>query len=112
MSPISPSNPEPTRSTAAAEESLYTFEQAAQMTAVSVTLVRRLVTLNLVEPQDAQLRSQDIARIAQMLRLRRDLGLNWVGSSMVLDLCREISQLKARLRAYETQSGIQQQDSP
>lgn len=37
-----------------------------------------------------------------MLRLRRDLGLNWVGTGMVLDLTREIARLKARLRAYES----------
>lgn len=83
------------------EEYHYTYEQVAQMTAISVTLVERFVSLNLIEPRDAKLREPDIARIAQMLRLRRDLGLNWVGAGMVLDLCREVSQLKARLRAYE-----------
>lgn len=84
------------------EEYCYTYEQVAQMTAISVTLVERFVSLNLVESKDAKLREPDIARISQMLRLRRDLGLNWVGAGMVLDLCREVSQLKARLRAYET----------
>lgn len=84
------------------EEYCYTYEQVAQMTAISVTLVERFVSLNLIEPKDAKLREPDIARIAQMLRLRRDLGLNWVGAGMVLDLCREVSQLKARLQAYES----------
>lgn len=84
------------------EEYCYTYEQVAQMTAISVTLVERFVSLNLVESKDAKLREPDIARIAQILRLRRDLGLNWVGAGMVLDLCREVSQLKARLRAYES----------
>ena len=79
----------------------YTYEQAAQMTAISITLVKRFVSLNLLEPQDDKLRSQDVARIAQMLRLRRDLGVNWVGAAMMLDLCHEMAQLKARLRAYE-----------
>ena len=85
-----------------AEEYCYTYEQVAQMTAVSVTLVERFVSLNLIESKDAKLREPDIARIAQMLRLRRDLGLNWVGAGMVLDLCQEVSLLKARLRAYES----------
>lgn len=83
------------------EENVYTYEEAAKMTAISVTLVERFVTLNLLEPQQSKLSAADIARIAQMLRLRRDLGLNWVGASMVLNLSREITQLKARLRAYE-----------
>lgn len=86
------------------EEYCYTYEQVAELVAVSVTLVERFASLNLIEPENARLRERDIARIAQMLRLRRDLGLNWVGAGMVLDLCREISQLKARLRAYESQS--------
>lgn len=84
------------------EEYCYTYEQAANLTAVSVTLIERFVTLNLVEAEDAKLREKDIARIAQMLRLRRDLGLNWVGTGMVLDLSQEIARLKARLRAYES----------
>ncbi|MBE9224861.1 hypothetical protein IQ264_05190 [Phormidium sp. LEGE 05292] len=89
-----------------AEEYCYTYEQAAQMTAVSVTLVERFVSLNLIEAKNAKLREPDIARIAQMLRLRRDLGLNWVGAGMVLDLSREISLLKARLRAFDSHQDL------
>jgi chaperone modulatory protein CbpM len=82
------------------EDDAYTYEQTAELMAISVTLVERFVSLNLVEPQEARLCDRDLARIAQMLRLRRDLGLNWVGAGMVLDMCQEIAQLKARLRAY------------
>lgn len=84
------------------EEYCYSYEQAAQMVTISVTLVERFVSLNLIEPQAARLSERDITRIAQILRLRRDLGLNWVGAGMVLDMCREISELKARLRAYDS----------
>jgi hypothetical protein len=87
-----------------ADDEAYTYEQTAELMAISVTLVERFVTLNLVEPQERKLCDRDLARIAQMLRLRRDLGLNWVGASMVLDMCQEISQLKARLRAYGVQT--------
>ncbi len=83
------------------EEYCYSYEQVADMTAISVTLIERFVSMNLVEAQEAKLREADVARIAQMLRLRRDLGLNWVGTSMVLDLTREITRLKARIKAYE-----------
>lgn len=94
-----PSAPHPTP----AEDEAYTYEQTAELMAISVTLVERFVALNLVETQEAKLCDRDLARIAQMLRLRRDLGLNWVGASMVLDMCQEITQLKARLRAYGAQ---------
>jgi hypothetical protein len=85
------------------EDEVYTYEQTAELMAISVTLVKRFVALNLVEPQETKLCDRDLARIAQMLRLRRDLGLNWVGAGMVLDMCQEISQLKARLRAHGAQ---------
>jgi hypothetical protein len=84
------------------EEYCYTYEQAANLTSISVTLIEQFVTLNLIEAEDAKLREKDIARIAQMLRLRRDLGLNWVGTGMVLDLSQEVARLKARLRAYDS----------
>lgn len=84
-----------------ASDRLYTFEQAATLTAISVQLVERFVTLNVVEAKGKMLRSQELTRIAQIIRLRRDLGLNWVGASMVLDMAQELAQLRARLRAYE-----------
>jgi hypothetical protein len=90
--------------TAEIEEQYYSFEQAASMTAVSVTLVQRLVTLNVIEAEDSQLHPRELARLAQGLRRRHDLGVNWVGAGLVLDLTQEISRLKARLKAYQGQS--------
>jgi hypothetical protein len=105
MSPADaePLAPDPLMPTA--EEPIYTYQQVAQITAISVTLVERFVSLNLVEAENARLTEREVARIAQMLRLRRDLGLNWVGASMVLDLCQENARLKARLKAYEEHFG-------
>jgi MerR family transcriptional regulator/heat shock protein HspR/chaperone modulatory protein CbpM len=80
---------------------LYSFEQAAHFTQTSVTLVERLVALELVQSENQMLRSQELERIAKILRLRRDLGLNLVGAGMVLELTQEIAQLKARLKAYQ-----------
>lgn len=83
-------------------ERRYTVEQVATMTAVSVTLVRRLATLNVIEAEQDQLHAKEVARLAQILRLRRDLGVNWIGAGMVLDMSQEIARLKARLQAYES----------
>ncbi len=44
------------------------------------------------------LHSRAIARIAQIQRLPQDLGLNLVGSAMVLDMATEIAQLRAQLK--------------
>jgi MerR family transcriptional regulator/heat shock protein HspR/chaperone modulatory protein CbpM len=82
---------------------LYSFEYAAEVTETSIRVVERFVSLGLIEPTNSMLRSQDVARIAQIQRLRQDLGLNLVGAAMVLDMSREIAQLKAQLQAYKSQ---------
>lgn len=84
------------------EEQRYTVEQVATMTAISVTLVRRLADLNVIEAEQDQLHAREVTRLTQILRLRRDLGVNWIGAGMVLDMSQEIVRLKARLQAYES----------
>jgi len=44
-----------------------------------------------------------IARIAQIQRLLQDLGLNLVGAAIVLDMAQELAQLRARLKAHQSQ---------
>lgn len=82
-------------------EPLYTFEYAALMTETSVTLVQVYVKLGVIEAIGDLLHSREIARIAQIQRLRQDLGLNLVGAAMVLDMAQEIAQLRAQLRVYQ-----------
>jgi len=84
-------------------DNLYTFEYAAQVTETSTTLVERFVELGLIEPMGTMLRSRDITRIAQIQRLRRDLGINLVGAAIVLDMAQEIAQLRAQLQARQSQ---------
>ena len=81
---------------------LYSFEQAAIFAETSVTVVEQFAALSLIEPEGDMLRARDIARIAQVLRLRRDLGLNLVGAGMVLDMAQEIARLRAQLQAYQS----------
>ena len=84
-----------------AGEPLYTFEYAALMTETSITLVQVYVESGVIEAIGSMLHSREIARIAQIQRLRQDLGLNLVGAAMVLDMAQEISQLRAQLRAHQ-----------
>jgi len=53
-----------------------------------------------IEAIGAMLHSREISRIAQIQRLRRDLGLNLVGASIVLDMAQELAQLRATLKLY------------
>jgi MerR HTH family regulatory protein len=81
---------------------LYSFEQAAYFTQTSVSLLEQFVSLGLIEPSGSMLHRQDLIRVVKLQRLRHDLGLNLVGAAMVLDMAREIAQLKAQLIIYRS----------
>jgi len=81
---------------------LYTFEYAALVTETSTIVIEQFVQVGLIEPIGSMLHAREIARIAQIQRLRQDLGLNLVGAAMVLDMAQEIAQLRARLKALQS----------
>jgi MerR HTH family regulatory protein len=81
-------------------ERLYTFESAASIAQTSIAVIEIYVQLGVIEPVGSMLHSREIARIAQIQRLRQDLGLNLVGAAMVLDLAQEVAQLRAQLEVY------------
>jgi hypothetical protein len=83
-------------------EQLYTFEYAALAAKTSITVVQLYVQLGVIEPIGSMLHSREIARIAQIQRLRQDLGLNLVGAAMVLDMAQELAQLRAQLKVYQS----------
>jgi DNA-binding transcriptional MerR regulator len=85
-------------------ERLYTFESAASMVQTSIAVIQIYVQLGVIEPTGSMLHSREIARIAQIQRLRQDLGLNLVGAAMVLDLAQEVAQLRAQLEVYRSGS--------
>ena len=83
-------------------EQLYSFEYAALITKTSITVVQVYVELGVIETIGDLLHSREITRIAQIQRLRQDLGLNLVGAAMVLDMTAEIAQLRAQLKVYQS----------
>jgi MerR family transcriptional regulator/heat shock protein HspR/chaperone modulatory protein CbpM len=83
---------------------LLTFEQAAYLTQTSVTILERFADLGLIEPVESMLRISDVTRVMQVIRLRRDLGLNLVGAAIVLDMAKEIAQLKAQIKALRQEN--------
>jgi MerR HTH family regulatory protein len=86
------------------DEQLYSFESAASIAQTSIVVIQGYVQLGIIEPVDSMLHSREIARIAQIQRLRQDLGLNLVGAAMVLDLAQEVAQLRAQLEVYRSGS--------
>lgn len=81
---------------------LYTFEYAASVTETSTIVIEHFVELGLIEAIGTMLHAREITRIAQIRRLRQDLGLNLVGAAMVLDMAQEIAQLRAQLRVHQS----------
>ena len=86
-----------------AGEQLFTFEYAALVNDTSTTVLQIYAQLGVIQAIGNLLHSREIARIAQIKRLRQDLGLNLVGAAMVLDMATEIAQLRARLKVYQSQ---------
>jgi chaperone modulatory protein CbpM len=82
------------------EERLYTFEQASEVAGIPPHLLEWLLRQGLVEAESGYLNPQQLRRLIQMTRLHRDLGLNWVGAAMVLDMAQEIARLRAQLHYY------------
>jgi DNA-binding transcriptional MerR regulator len=83
---------------------LYSFEYAAAMAQTSISVIQVYVQLGVIEPTGSMLHPREITRIAQIHRLRQDLGLNLVGAAMVLDLAQEVAQLRAQLEVYRSGS--------
>ena len=69
-------------------------EVLARRSGLHPDLVRRLIALDAVDPLDWDA----AARLARLVRLRRDLGLNVAGAALVCDLLARIEELEARRR--------------
>jgi hypothetical protein len=67
-------------------------EALARRTGLHPDLVRRLIRLGAVDPfvWDAA------PRLARLMRLRRDLGLNYAGAVLACELLARIEELEAR----------------
>jgi hypothetical protein len=85
------------------EDQLFTFEYAAEINEISITVIQVYIQLGVISAIGELLPSREIARIAQIKRLRQDLGLNLVGAAIVLDMATELAQLRARLKVYQSQ---------
>jgi hypothetical protein len=72
---------------------LIDVEKLAQQSGLHPALVRRLLALGAVDPAAPGAP----ARLAQVIRLRRDLGLNYAGAILASELLARIDELEARL---------------
>jgi len=85
-------------------DELLTFDVVAETTGARHSLVSRLARQGLIEAVESGtdeplLPRRVIMRIRRMQRLRRDLGVNFTGAAIILDLVGRIEQLNRELSA-------------
>jgi hypothetical protein len=65
-------------------------------------MVEILVDWGLVEPEQSKprllFRETVVPRVWRIMRLRRDLGINWAGIGVVLDLLDRIDEMEREIR--------------
>lgn len=94
------------QSTAPDGTPLVAIEVLAHEAGLHPELVRRLIRLGALEPVGGTSRAplfprDAAARLAQIARLRRDLGLNYAGAMLACDLLARIEAIEDRLARYE-----------
>lgn len=80
---------------------LLSLPETARQARVHPDLLERMVDLGLIEPEqyspEMLFAPEAVADICRALRLRNDLGINWAGVGLVMDLLDRISQLEREL---------------
>lgn len=81
--------------------SLLALSEVARLSGVHPDLIDRLTTLGLIDPVETFPEPcfdvSTILRIRSILRLRHDLGVNWAGVGIILDLLERIAQLEQEI---------------
>jgi chaperone modulatory protein CbpM len=99
------SDPTPETTHVVAEEPVE-LTGIARMAGIQTVRVRRYLEFGLFEPENprlpenapaARFHPTTAARVARAERLRRDLGLNYAGAVLAVELLDRISELEARL---------------
>lgn len=86
-----------------------TVTEAAYEAGIAPELMEKLVELGLVYYQgrlsNPRISRGEVLRIQKMVRLRRDLNLNWVGAGLVVELLDEMESLKKELKRLKSWYG-------
>lgn len=92
-------------------DELIRIETMAETTGASVALITKLVRSGLLEAvsegdgEPILLPRREILRLRKMQRLRRDLGVNFAGANIILDLVERLESLNRTLAEMRRISG-------
>lgn len=80
-------------------ELILTYEELAVAAGIRPTMLARLIRLGVVEPDrpdTGQFTAATLARVRRMLRLHAQLGVNFTGAAVILDLLERLHRLEDR----------------
>lgn len=87
------------------EEEGLTVEEVALRSGVPPSFVHRLLELGIIEYKgrfnEPRFSCTVVPKIRRIVRLRRDLGINWAGLGLIMDLLDEIDYLRRKIKKYE-----------
>jgi DNA-binding transcriptional MerR regulator len=89
--------------------SRVSLEEVARLAGIHPALGERLMALGLIDPVETTpeplFEVATILRIRRILRLRHDLGVNWAGIGVVLDLLAKIEELEREIAQLRQSRG-------
>lgn len=86
---------------------MLTLAETARQARVHPELLERMIDLGLIEPEqrwpEILFAPEVVADVCRALRLRNELGINWNGVGLVMDLLERISQLEREVSRLRNQ---------
>jgi DNA-binding transcriptional MerR regulator len=85
-------------------EELLRLEELAERCGLRATHVRRLVILGLIDPVEEKrdrFAPEVVLRVQRIVRIHQELGVNYTGVGVILDLLDRIEVLEQRLRLLD-----------
>lgn len=95
----------------------YTLRELCVVCGVHGELVVEMVAHGVIQPEGAapaawRFTEAALDRSKKALRLRRDLGADWPGLALALDLLDEVERLRARVALLERAGGAEREIDP
>ena len=85
----------------------FSLGDVAGMLAVSQDFILRMMEMGIIVYEgnlgEAQIPSGEIERFEEVRRIHDDLGVNWAGASLIVDLLKENQRLKQELSIAKKQ---------
>ena len=85
----------------------YSLSQVCEICGIEAVLVAELAAHGVInppggEPEMWSFSEHDLLRSQKAIRLRNDLGIDWAGLALALDLLEEIERLRAQVARHRS----------